>query len=123
MRRVFAIVPKTWSPRASAPVFAQPDAEHVNAQVNEVVRMLGKSHPKVARTLDAARADVRAFAGFPVKHWRQICRQMRPASRDAALTPAAPNPHPRFAPPSPSAGKGAHGRLARRSAGPISARC
>jgi putative transposase len=53
-------------------IFAQPDAEHVNTQFEEVTRMLAKSHPKVAGMLTDARADLLAFAGFPVKHWRQI---------------------------------------------------
>ncbi|MEZ2390721.1 transposase, partial [bacterium RCC_150] len=53
-------------------VFAQPDAGHVNTQFDEVARMLGKSHPKVAAMLHDAREDVLAFAGFPPKHWRQV---------------------------------------------------
>jgi transposase-like protein len=34
--------------------------------------MLAKSHPKVADMLTDARAELLAFAGFPVKHLRQI---------------------------------------------------
>jgi putative transposase len=34
--------------------------------------MLAKSHPKVAGMLTDAWADLLAFAGSPVKHWRQI---------------------------------------------------
>ncbi|GAA3871071.1 hypothetical protein GCM10022381_12740 [Leifsonia kafniensis] len=41
--------------------FAQPDAEHVNAQFDEVVRMLGKSHPKVAMMLDEWEAGDRRY--------------------------------------------------------------
>ena len=52
--------------------FAQPDAEHVNTQFDEVTRMLNKSHPKVAAMLGDARDDVLAFTGFPTRHWRQI---------------------------------------------------
>jgi putative transposase len=44
-------------------LFAQPDAGHVNAQFDEVARMLAKSYPKVAAMLGDARADVLAFAG------------------------------------------------------------
>lgn len=51
---------------------AQPDAGNVNSQFDEVTRMLGKSHPKVAAMLEDAREDVLAFAGFPAKHWRQV---------------------------------------------------
>ena len=75
MRNVLSIVPRAAQEMVASIIrtaFAQPDAEHVNAQFDEVVRMLGKSHPKVAVMLDEARADVLAFAGFPVKHWRQI---------------------------------------------------
>jgi len=53
-------------------IFAQPDRKHVNTQFGEVTRMLAKSHPKVAGMLTDASADLLAFAGFPVKHWRQI---------------------------------------------------
>ena len=75
MRNVLSIVPKASQEMVASIIrtgFAQPDAEHVNAQFEEVVRMLAKSHPKVAVMLDEACADVLAFAGFPVKHWRQI---------------------------------------------------
>lgn len=41
--------------------FAQPDAAHVNTQFDEVIRMLTKSHPKVAVMLEDAWADVLAF--------------------------------------------------------------
>jgi putative transposase len=75
MRNVLAIVPRVAQEMVASiirTIFAQPDAEHVNAQFDEVVRMLGTSHPKVAVMLGDARADLLAFAGFPVKHWRQI---------------------------------------------------
>jgi putative transposase len=75
MRNVLSIVPRASQEMVASIIrtaFAQPDAEHVNAQFDEVVRILGKSHPKVAMMLAGARADVLAFAGFPVKHRRQI---------------------------------------------------
>ncbi len=75
MRNVLSTVPKASQEMVASIIrtaFAQPDAGHVNAQFNEVVRMLGKSHPKVAVMLEEARTDVLAFAGFPAKHWRQI---------------------------------------------------
>jgi len=53
-------------------IFAQPDKKHVHAQFHEVVRMLGRSHPKVAEMLEDARDDLLAFAEFPCPHWRQI---------------------------------------------------
>lgn len=53
-------------------IFAQPDPEHVYAQFDVVVRMLTRSHPKIAEMLESARTDLLAFAEFPSPHWRQI---------------------------------------------------
>ena len=53
-------------------IFAQPDAEHVATQFDEVTRMLVRSHPKLAAMLSDARGDLLAFTGFPQRHWRQI---------------------------------------------------
>ena len=53
-------------------VFAQPDAKHVQAQFDEVTRMLERTRLKVANMLHDARGDILAFCGFPPKHWRQI---------------------------------------------------
>lgn len=75
MRNVLAIVPKGSQDMVASiirTIFAQPDAAHVNAQFDEVARMLARSHPKVAAMLDDARSDLLAFAGFPQRHWRQI---------------------------------------------------
>jgi putative transposase len=75
MRNVLSIVPRASQEMVASiirTIFAQPDAEHVNAQFDEVARMLAKSHPKVAQMLQDARADILAFTGFPAKHWRQI---------------------------------------------------
>lgn len=75
MRNVLSIVPKGSQEMVASIIrtaFAQPDAEHVNTQFDEVIRMLAKSHPKVAEMLGDARDDVLAFTGFPVKHWRQV---------------------------------------------------
>jgi putative transposase len=75
MRNVLSVIPRASQEMVASIIrtaFAQPDAEHVNAQFNEVVRMLGTSHPKVALMLDGARDDVLAFCGFPANHWRQI---------------------------------------------------
>ena len=49
-----------------------PDTEHVFTQFHEVVRMLTRSHPKVASMLEDAKNDILAFCEFPVAHWRQI---------------------------------------------------
>ncbi|MGI8393179.1 IS256 family transposase [Leucobacter sp. W1038] len=75
MRNVLAVVPKGSQDMVASiirTIFAQPDAEHVQAQFAEVTRMLGRSHPKVAAMLDDARDDLLAFAGLPQRHWRQI---------------------------------------------------
>jgi len=75
MRNVLAVVPRASGEMVASiirTIFAQPDREHVASQFDEVSRMLEKLHPKVAVMLGDARDDVLAFAGFPVKHWRQI---------------------------------------------------
>jgi putative transposase len=75
MRNVLSVVPKGSQEMVASiirTIFAQPDAEHVSAQFEEVARMLGRSHPKVAVMLDDARHDLLAFASFPQRHWRQI---------------------------------------------------
>ncbi len=75
MRNVLSAVPKGSQDMVASiirTIFAQPDAEHVKAQFDEVTRMLERSHPKVATMLDAAHHDLLAFASFPQRHWRQI---------------------------------------------------
>ena len=75
MRNVLSAVPKGSQDMVASiirTVFAQPDAEHVSTQFDEVTRMLQRSHPKVATMLDEARDDLLAFACFPQRHWRQI---------------------------------------------------
>ena len=53
-------------------VYDQPDAASVHAQYDRVLDALAEKLPKVAEHLDAARADVLAFTGFPKEIWRQI---------------------------------------------------
>jgi len=53
-------------------IFAQPDAEHVNAQLDEIARMLAGQFPDVAAMLIDTREDLLAFAAFPVVHWKKI---------------------------------------------------
>lgn len=75
MRNVLSIVPRASQEMVASvirTIFAQPDAKHVQAQFDEVTRMLERSHPKVAHMLHDAREDLLAFSGFPPKHWRQI---------------------------------------------------
>lgn len=75
MRNVLARVPKASTDMVAAAirtVFAQPDAEHVNAQLNEIARMLTAKFPDVAAMLTDAREDLLAFSAFPVAHWKKI---------------------------------------------------
>ena len=75
MRNVLSIVPRASQDMVASvirTIFAQPDAKHVQAQFDEVTRMLERTHPKVAQRLHDARADILAFCGFPPKHWRQV---------------------------------------------------
>ncbi|MBM7826957.1 transposase-like protein [Microbacterium aurum] len=75
MRNVLTAVPKTAGPMVASiirTIFAQPDTEHVFAQFHEVVRMLTRSHPKVAGMLEDAQDELLAFCQFPFQHWRQI---------------------------------------------------
>ena len=79
-------------------VFAQPDAKHVQAQFDEVTRMLERTHPKVAKMLHDARVSILAFCGFPPKHWRQIWstnpieRVNKEIKRRAEVVGVFPNP-------------------------------
>ena len=75
MRNVLSNVPKTAGPMVASiirTIFAQPDTEHVFTQFHEVVRMLTRSHPKIAGMLEDAKNDILAFCEFPIAHWRQI---------------------------------------------------
>ncbi|TQO19848.1 transposase-like protein [Rhodoglobus vestalii] len=75
MRNVLSIVPRASQEVVASmirTIFAQPDAKHVQAQFDEVIRVLTPTHSKVAQVLLDAREDILAFCGFPPKHWRQI---------------------------------------------------
>jgi transposase-like protein len=68
------------TPKASWPwvktllhsVYDQPDASSVHDQYDRLTGVITAKLPKVAAHLDAARADVLAFTGFPKALWRQI---------------------------------------------------
>jgi putative transposase len=53
-------------------VYDQPDAASVHAQYDRLIDAVEGPLPKVAGHLEAARADVLAFTGFPKELWRQI---------------------------------------------------
>jgi putative transposase len=75
MRNVLAKVPKASAEMVAAAirtVFAQPDADHVKAQMDEITHMLEGKFPAVATMLADARDDLLAFAAFPVVHWKKI---------------------------------------------------
>lgn len=75
MRNVLAQVPKAGQEMVAMiirTIFAQPDAEHVEAQLTEVVAMLHRSYPKAAVMVEDAREDITAFRTFPTTHWKKI---------------------------------------------------
>jgi putative transposase len=53
-------------------VYDQPEATAVHAQFDKLLDSVTAKLPAVARHLDAARADILAFTGFPKEIWRQI---------------------------------------------------
>jgi putative transposase len=72
---LMAVCPKTawtWVRALLHSVYEQPDAASVHAQFDHVLAALADKLPKVAEHLEAARADVLAFTGFPKEVWRQI---------------------------------------------------
>ena len=53
-------------------IFAQPTADTVRSQVDDVAATLTPQFPAVADLLHEAKEDLIAFAGFPHAHWRKI---------------------------------------------------
>ncbi|MFI5960352.1 IS256 family transposase [Cryptosporangium sp. NPDC051539] len=53
-------------------VYDQPEATAVHAQFDKLLDSVAAKLPAVAGHLDAARADILAFTGFPKEIWRQI---------------------------------------------------
>jgi len=53
-------------------VYDQPDATAVHAQFDKLLDSVTSKLPAVAGHLDAARADILAFTGFPKELWRQV---------------------------------------------------
>jgi transposase-like protein len=75
MRNVLSRVPKASTEMVAAAirtVFAQPDADHVRSQLDEVTTMLAVQFPDVAALLNDAATDLLAFTGFPQAHWRKV---------------------------------------------------
>ena len=74
-RNLLAHVPKSHADMVAAvfrTIFAQPDPEAVSTAWDEVRDQLAGSFPKVGPLMDAAKAEVLAFTGFPKAHWRKI---------------------------------------------------
>jgi putative transposase len=72
---LMSVTPKSAWPGVKAmlhSVYDQPDATAVNAQYDKMLDTLTDALPAVHAHLDAARADVLAFASFPKEIWRQI---------------------------------------------------
>ena len=72
---LMSVTPKSswpWVRTLLHSVYDQPDASAVHAQYDRVLDALGDKLPAVAAHLDAARADILAFATFPKEIWRQI---------------------------------------------------
>jgi transposase-like protein len=71
-------------------VYDQPDTASVHAQYDRLVDAVQDKLPKVAEHLDAARADVLAFTGFPKssggRSGQTIRRSGSTARSAAALT-------------------------------------
>ena len=75
MRNAPSLVPKAAQQMVGATirtVFAQPDAEHVHAQLDVVAGMLGRQFPQVEAMLRDAAEDLLAFTAFPIGHWKKI---------------------------------------------------
>jgi transposase-like protein len=75
MRNALAKVPKASMDMVAAAIrtiFAQPDADAVDAQFDRIVATLEPQFPVVAGMLVDARDDLLAFRVFPIEHWRKI---------------------------------------------------
>ena len=72
---LMSVTPKSSWPAVKAmlhSVYDQPDADSVHAQFDKLLDQVAEPLPAVAEHLDAARADLLAFASFPKEIWRQI---------------------------------------------------
>lgn len=72
---LMSVTPKSIWPAVKAmlhSVYDQPDADSVNAQFDRLLDYVDGKLPDVHEHLDAARADILAFTGFPEGLWQQI---------------------------------------------------
>lgn len=101
LRNILAQVPKGSAEMVAAAfrtIFAQPDAEHVSEQYDQIATMLGRQFPKVEQMMINARDDVLAFTSFPPSHWRKVWstnpleRLNKEVKRRTDVVGAFPNP-------------------------------
>ena len=72
---LMSVTPKAMWPAVKAmlhSVYDQPDADAVNAQFDRLLDYVEEKLPDAFDHLDAARADILAFTGFPDGLWQQI---------------------------------------------------
>ena len=72
---LMSVTPKSLWPAVKAmlhSVYDQPDADSVNAQFDRLLDYVDTKLPDAHDHLDAARADILAFTGFPEGLWQQI---------------------------------------------------
>jgi transposase-like protein len=70
-----SVTPKTMWPAVKAMLYSvhdQPDAKSVHAQFDRLLDYVDGKLPDAFEHLDAARADILAFTGFPESLWQQI---------------------------------------------------
>jgi putative transposase len=75
MRDALGLVPKSAQQMVAATirtVFAQPDAAAAREQWRRVADTFRARYARLAEMLDAAEADVLAYAKFPPAHWHQV---------------------------------------------------
>lgn len=74
-RNLLALVPKSHQDMVAAvfrTIFAQPDADTVSATWEQVRDQLAARFPKIGDLMDAGKAEVLAFSGFPKAHWVKV---------------------------------------------------
>ena len=72
---LMSVTPKTYWPAVKAmlhSVYDQPDGPSVHAQFERLLDYVEEKLPDAHEHLDAARADILAFTGFPEALWQQI---------------------------------------------------
>jgi putative transposase len=75
MRNALAKVSKGHAEMVAATIrtiFAQPNGPKVREQLDNVADLLAGEFPAVAQMLTDAKADLTAFADFPLAHWQKI---------------------------------------------------